>query len=79
VDFTSRVVYHVLHSSDEPNPDAARPWNTKLPTKVKFFGGFYTMGVLTPELIFSTKTFAPLRIPFVNIVLELLKLMTTFL
>ena len=36
--FTSSGAYSILQSTDDKNPDAMRIWNTKLPTKIKFFG-----------------------------------------
>ena len=36
--FSSSSAYHVSHLNDPPNPDAYRCWNTKLPSKVRFFG-----------------------------------------
>ena len=36
--FSSSSAYHVSHLNDPPDPDAYRCWNTKLPSKVRFFG-----------------------------------------
>jgi len=44
--FSSRGAYHSLHAEDEQNPDAARIWATKLPSKVKFFGWLLLLGRL---------------------------------
>ena len=36
--YTSSAAYRALHQNDMPDPDAYRFWQTRLPTKVKFFG-----------------------------------------
>lgn len=42
--FDTRAVPNALQAEHLPNPDALRVWQTKLPTKVKFFGWLLTLG-----------------------------------